>query len=304
MNRIYNLGSLNIDYVYQVDHFVSAGETLSSNKLEVFPGGKGLNQSIALAKAGAKVVHGAVVGNEGEFLLENMSAVGVDISKISRLDGSCGHAIIQVDKKGQNCILLFSGTNGLVDKAYIEDFLSDAKEGDVLLLQNEVSNIDVAFEIAHEKKMQIAFNPSPYHKDINKLPLSYVKWWFCNEIEGEALFGGKEAKQITDNFIKQYPYSAIILTLGEKGCVYRDSTQIVSHPIYKVKAVDTTAAGDTFTGYFMSAITQGNDVKSALNIASKASAIAVSRKGASSSIPFKDEVQNLDLDNDKTVTSV
>ena len=118
--KIYNLGSLNIDYVYQVDHFVAPGETLSSDRMHIFPGGKGLNQSIALARAGVQVIHGALVGDGGEFLLETMAASGVDVSRIKKVSGSCGHAIIQVDKSGQNCILLFSGTNYGLDRVYIE----------------------------------------------------------------------------------------------------------------------------------------------------------------------------------------
>ena len=159
--KIYNLGSLNIDYVYSVDHFVSAGETLSSDTMTVFPGGKGMNQSVALAKAGAKVIHGALVGNGGDFLLDTLSSSGVDMSRIKKVEHSSGHAIIQVDKNGQNCIMLFAGTNHLVNNEYIEEFLSDADPGDILLTQNETSGLDAAFEIANRKGMQIAFNPSP-----------------------------------------------------------------------------------------------------------------------------------------------
>ena len=203
--KIYNLGSLNIDYVYEVEHFVSAGETLSSKKMTIFPGGKGLNQSVALARAGVPVIHGAVIGDNGELLMDTLSASGVDTSRIQKTSGSCGHAIIQVDQNGQNCILLFPGTNHGIDKTYVEMFLRDAEEGDILLLQNEVNGLDVIFEIAHEKRMQIAFNPSPYHTDIKELPLSYVKWGFCNEIEGEALFGYSDPQRIADAFCRQYP---------------------------------------------------------------------------------------------------
>ena len=288
--KIYNLGSLNIDYVYSMDHFVSAGETLSSTKMEIFPGGKGLNQSVALAKAGAKVIHGAIVGDSADLLLDTLGAAGVDISRIGKTSGSCGHAIIQVDKNGQNCIILFAGTNHCLDKAYVESFLADAEENDILVLQNEVNGLDMIFAVAHEKKMQIAFNPSPFHTDICKLPLSYVKWWFCNEIEGAALFGSEDPAGIAEAFKKQYPESCLILTLGQDGSMFVDANICVKQPIYKVKAVDTTAAGDTFSGYFIAAIAQGRSVEYALDIAAKASSITVSRPGASSSIPALNEV--------------
>lgn len=288
--KIYNLGSLNIDYVYSVEHFVSAGETLASNNMNIFAGGKGLNQSISLAKAGAKVIHGALLGDNGDFLVDTLTKSGVDASRIKKINGSCGHAIIQVDKNGQNCILLFAGTNGLIDRDYIEYFLSDAEENDIILLQNEVNALDMIFEIAHNKKMQIAFNPSPFKENIKNLPLEYVDWWFCNEIEGEALFASDDPEKIAENFIEKYPNSNLILTLGSRGCLFRNKTSLINQPIYEANVVDTTAAGDTFTGYFLAAVTKGESIAYALDLASKASSITVSRKGAAESIPFINEI--------------
>jgi len=288
--KIYNIGSLNIDYVYTVDHFVTAGETLSSEKMAVFPGGKGLNQSVALARAGANVIHGAVIGDNGSLLTDTLTSSGVDASRIEKISGSCGCAIIQVDRNGQNCILLFAGTNYCIDEAYIEKVLFDAEENDILLLQNEINNLDHIFKVAREKRMQIAFNPSPFHEDIKKLPLDCVKWWFCNEIEGAALFGCSAPKEIAKAFLRQYPNSNLILTLGKDGSVFVNANTYLEQPIYEVRAVDTTAAGDTFTGYFLAALSQGKEISYALDIASKASSITVSRHGASSSIPTYAEI--------------
>lgn len=295
--KIYNLGSLNMDYVYTVEHFVTAGETLASTSMSVFPGGKGLNQSVALAKAGAKVIHGAVIGDNGDLLLEALSKAGVDTDRIEKVSGSCGHTIIQVDKSGQNCILLFPGTNHCVDKAYIEKFLFDAEKGDMILLQNEISGLDAAFEIAHQKQMQIVFNPSPCNGNIKKLPLSYVKWWFCNEIEGATLFKGNTPDEIAKDFLNQFPNSKLILTLGDEGSMLIDSENCIKQLSYQVPTVDTTAAGDTFTGFFLASITAGKDMAASLDIASRAAAIAVSRAGASSSMPTMREVQMLRFEN-------
>lgn len=288
--RIYNLGSLNIDYVYTVAHFVAPSETLASNSMNIFPGGKGLNQSVALARAGAQVIHGGMVGEGGEFLLETLSAAGVDTSRIEKGTGSSGHAIIQVNREGQNCILLFAGTNHQINQPYVESFLADAQADDILLLQNEVNALDIIFQIAGEKHMQIALNPSPFHPDLLKLPLSQVKWWFCNEIEAAALFGCTAPDEIATEFVKRYPDSNLILTLGEKGSMFINADQIVCQPIYPVQTVDTTAAGDTFTGYFLATVAEGKNVAFALDMASKASSVTVSRKGASSSIPMRREV--------------
>ena len=288
--KIYNLGSLNIDYVYSVEHFVGAGETLASDNMQIFPGGKGLNQSIALSRAGSNVIHGAILGSDGEFLKQIMFDSGVDISRIKSVKHPSGHAIIQVDKSGQNSILLYGGTNIEIDREYIEQFLSDANENDILVLQNEISNLSVAFEIAIKHKMQIAFNPSPFDETIHDLPLQHVKWWFCNETEGEALFDSSNPEEIAESFIQKYPDSNLILTLGEKGCIFKNADTFIRQPIYETEVIDTTAAGDTFTGYFISAISHGESIDCALKLASKASSVTVSRKGAAVSIPYNNEI--------------
>lgn len=288
--KIYNLGSLNIDYVYSVEHFVTPGETLSSDGMKVFPGGKGLNQSIAIARAGTEVIHGGLLGEGGGFLIERMAFSGVDVSRIKRIDGSSGHAIIQVDHYGQNCILLYPGANDKIDRQYIEEFLKDAEENDILLLQNEISCLDIAFESAKKKKLRVAFNPSPLKENIKNLPLSYVKWFFCNEIEGEALFGSSNTEEMKDNFLKTYSDSVLILTLGNRGSMYIDKEKFFFQSAYQVDTVDTTAAGDTFTGYFISAVSKGKSEEFAMRDAAKAASITVSRKGASESIPYLKEI--------------
>lgn len=289
--RIFNLGSMNIDYVYRVPHFLRPGETLSSGSLELFPGGKGLNQSVALGRAGAQVLHGAVQGSGGGFLVEVMKAAGVDVSRIRQAEASPGHAIIQVDDGGQNCILLYAGTNGTVDADYIEAFLEDALPGDILLLQNECSCLREAMEAGHRRGMEIAFNPSPFHEDIGQLPLEYVDWWFCNEIEGAALFGREAPEEIAENFASRCPGKHLILTLGKEGCLYAGDGIRLRQGSYPVRAVDTTAAGDTFTGYFLASIAAGEEVARALDIASRAASLTVSRMGAAASIPWRKELE-------------
>lgn len=293
--KIYNLGSLNIDYVYSVEHFVRAGETLSSDSMKIFPGGKGLNQSIALARAGIKVIHGAVLGNDGQFLRETLAESGVDVSRIKMVDSATGHAIIQVDRLGQNCIILFAGTNHCISDNYISEFFADATNNDIILLQNEVNNLNKIFKVASIKGMQIAFNPSPFNKTISELPLKNVKWWFCNEVEGEVLFGSNNPEEIAENFRKKYPESNLILTLGKDGCMFVSKNEKIYQPIFEVPVVDTTAAGDTFTGYFLASIVSGETIGKALETASKASSITVSRAGASVSIPYSDEVENYSI---------
>ncbi len=288
--KIYNLGSLNIDYVYSVEHFVQPGETISSLNLEIFSGGKGLNQSVALARAGANIIHGGLIGEDGLFLKQILADSNADVSFVKILKERTGHAIIQVDPSGQNNIILFSGSNRMFTEDYLDEFLADAQPNDILLLQNETNCLKEAFEKAHQKGMQIAFNPSPFGQNILELPLSYVNWWFCNEIEGKELFGSDSPEEIMRAFSEKYPHSNLILTLGKDGSVFKNEQQVIRQPIYEVKAVDTTAAGDTFTGYFLASIANGKSIADALDAAALASSIAVSRKGAAPSIPYAHEL--------------
>lgn len=289
--KIYNLGSMNIDYVYRVPHFLRPGETLASECLELFPGGKGLNQSVALGRAGARVLHGAIRGSGGSFLVEVLRDSGVDVSRIREAEASPGHAIIQVDGGGQNCILLYSGTNGMIDEAYIDTFLADAMPGDILLLQNECSCLREAMEAGHRRGMEIAFNPSPFHESIGQLPLEYVDWWFCNELEGAALFGSGTPEEIAARFARKHPGKHLILTLGGEGSLYAKDGIRMRQDIYPAKVVDTTAAGDTFTGYFLASIAAGASAPEALNKASRAASVTVSRMGAAASIPWAGEIE-------------
>ena len=293
--KIYNLGSLNIDYVYSVDHFVSAGETISSPKMEVFPGGKGLNQSVAVARAGGRVVHGALLGDGAEFLLDQMASSGVDVSRIKRVAGSPGHAIIQVDSSGENCIMIYPGTNRELDVDYIESvFLDGAEEGDILLLQNETNCLAEAITAAKARGMKVALNPSPFDGYMDALTAPYrdhVDIWFCNVIEGALLTGEIEPEKICEKFRGLYPGSALILTLGKEGSVYCGKDGSVKQTAYRADPVDTTAAGDTYTGYFLASFAAGKDIASCMDAASRAAAITVSRSGASSSVPTLKEVE-------------
>ena len=290
--KILSFGSLNLDKVYSVDHFVRAGETMSSAKLEEFCGGKGLNQSVAIARAGGEVYHAGCVGAaDGGMLLDMLRSSGVDISLVRQLSCPSGHAIIQVNGEGQNCILLYGGANQQVSAEQIDETLASFAAGDILVLQNEISNLSYLIEAAGKKGMTIVLNPSPMTADILAMPLQYVSYFLLNEVEAKDLCGETAADEAyPEKLLERFPNSRIVLTLGERGCIYRDSAQQISCPACKVQAVDTTAAGDTFTGFFVAAIASGLDVHTALEQATKAAAISVGRKGAAPSIPTREEM--------------
>lgn len=283
-----NFGSCNIDYVYSVNHIVNPGETENAEKLEIFPGGKGLNQSVALAKAGAKVFHAGIVGNDGDLLLTTLRESGVDVSQIKRTDNPSGHAIIQVDGQGRNSIIVLAGANGMITEQYVDSVLVNFDSGDILLLQNEINSIDLIIDKAYNKGMCVILNPSPVNSALEKIDFGKISYIILNETEIQAISG--ESERALKTLKQRYPELKIMLTLGSDGCIYSDSRCEVFHPAFCVNAVDTTAAGDTFTGYFISEIIKETDYRTALRIASAASAVAVSKKGASSSIPEREEV--------------
>ncbi|HEX3039349.1 MAG TPA: ribokinase [Caproiciproducens sp.] len=290
--KILNFGSLNYDYVYSVDHILMPGETLAAGRMETFCGGKGLNQSVALAKAGAEVWHAGMVGEDGGALLELCGKNGVNTSLVQTIPGKSGHTVIQVDKNGQNSILLFGGSNRCLTREYIGEVFSGFEPGDMVLLQNEVNDIDYIIDTACQRGMRIALNPSPFDEAVQKCDLYKVSFLLLNEIEGLQISGSREPEKILQFFAQTYPKTSVVLTLGKDGAVYQDGSGRVKHGIYPVKVVDTTAAGDTFTGFFLSSVLQGNTAQEALELASKASSIAVTRKGAAPSIPALDEVLN------------
>ena len=288
--KILNYGSLNIDLVYGVEHFVRAGETIAATGFERFAGGKGVNQSVALGKAGAQVCHGGKVGADGLFLVEMLRSAAVDTAHIGGNGSATGTAVIQVDQSGQNCIIIHGGANQENTREEIDKMLSSFSPGDMLLLQNEVNLPLYAMEAAKKRGMQVALNPSPISENLKTIPAEWVDVWILNEVEGFELTQENDPERILAVLHQKYPSAQIVLTLGEKGCVCYHQGEFFQQEAFAVKAVDTTAAGDTFTGFYLAAIARGSNAPDALRLAAKAASIAVTRSGAAPSIPTLAEV--------------
>lgn len=286
--KVLNFGSLNIDYFFEVDHLVLPGETESSNNFFISCGGKGLNQSIALKRAGIDVFHAGKVGkNDNKILLNILKENNVDTTFIKKVNCNSGHAFIQVDKNGENNIVLNGGANKKIDKRMIDSVLSKFDEGDYLVIQNEISSLDYLISTAYKKKMKIVFNPSPINDSILNLPLKYIDIFFLNSLEAEILLGSK--KDPLSSLIKKYPNSQFVITNGSKDSLYYDGKSIYSEKTMKIEAVDTTAAGDTFLGFFLASYLRGE--KRPLLTANVASGLACLKKGSTVSIPILSEVQ-------------
>ena len=299
----YEMENSHIDYVYAVDHFVKAGETETSSGMSVNPGGKGLNQSIALARAGVEVCHAGMVGEEGRILIDRCIENGVNVDRVRMIQGRSGHTIIQVDQSGENSILLFGGANRCMTASFIDEVLADFGRGDMILLQNEINLLDVIIDKAYDKGLRIVLNPSPYDDALLTCDLSKVSYFLLNEIEGAQMTERSQTdaqateitvkpgpKEILREIRRKYPDAKTVLTLGAEGAYYDDSEDVYYQSAFPVKAVDTTAAGDTFTGYFIASVMNGLSPEDSLRLASKAASIAVTRPGALDSIPWRKEV--------------
>ena len=291
--KFLSYGSVNIDLVFTVDHVVQPGETLSSSSFFRSAGGKGANQSAALAKAGATVMHAGKIGPDGQFLVDLLAGYGVDTSLIRLYEGATGQALIQLDKHRQNAIVLYGGGNVQIKKEEIDESLALFGAQDMLVLQNEIVHTAYLIEQAKKRGMHVCLNTAPFDEKILGLPLHLVDILVVNEIEGAAL--AKTAKgasftEVLDALVDAYPHSEIVLTVGKGGAYYGYQKVRLHEPIYDLPVVDTTAAGDTFIGYFLTSRSIGHDCQQALRYACKASGLTVSRIGAMGSIPLASEV--------------
>lgn len=288
--KILNFGSYNIDYVYNMSKLVRAGETISALSTSEHPGGKGLNQAVAAARAGGNVFFAGNIGEDGLFLKKLLEDTGADTKYLKINKTRTGNAIVQIDKDRENCIIVFAGANALLDEAYIKSIIADFACGDICMLQNETPCTDYIIKQAKLRGMSVIWNPSPMNEKIKDSAIKMSDYIIINKTEGKVLTGKEEPKDILKVLLKKYPHTKIVITLGKNGSIYSDGIDTVKQSAFKAEPVDTTGAGDTFTGYFAAMISKGTSIEETLKIASAAAAIATEKQGAASSIPMLKEV--------------
>ena len=282
---VYNLGSVNIDHVYRVPHLPEPGETLASTSFSSGLGGKGANQSIAVARAGGQVFHIGAIGVDGGWLADLMADAGVDTRFLSVIDVPTGHAIINVDDAAENVIVLYTGANRALTEAMVNEALSGAGSGDWLLLQNETNLGVYAAKAAKAKGMRVAYAAAPFDADAAAAMLPVTDLLAVNDVEAAQL---SEALGVD---AADLPVPQVLITRGADGATLQSGADEISVDAFKVDPVDTTGAGDTFLGYFLAALDLGRSAKDALTFASAASAIQVTKMGAAVAIPRADEVE-------------
>ncbi len=286
---IWNLGSINIDHVYRVPHLPSAGETLAARSLTKGLGGKGANMSVAAARAAARVCHIGAVGSDGRWAAERLLQYGVDTRHIQVVDEPTGHAIITVGEDAENQIVLFAGANGVIAPEAIDAALIEASVGDLFLTQNETSGQLEAIRRAAELGLRVAYAAAPFEPEAVAVVLPYLDLLFLNEVEARQL------EEATGQLIADLPVADIVVTRGAQGATHFDTRKgaRTDHSAHKVAAVDTTGAGDTFTGYVLASLDRGLPMGQAMDQAMRAAALMVTRAGAADVIPDLREVQDM-----------
>ena len=293
MKNILVIGSLNMDLVINTDRMPQAGETIHGNGFAHFPGGKGANQASACARAGGNVKMLGKVGDDayGDILLKNLSQDGVNINGIEREKISTGVAVITVFN-GENSIILDKGANGLVDRDYIDRHIDAIDWADYIIMQYEIPMETVVYvaQIVKSKGKTLIIDPAPMMEAPSEL-YRMADIILPNETETAQLVGEGNDDEASVKKMYELGCKNVIMTLGKKGSIYYNGENMINQPAYKVKAIDTTGAGDCFTGSMVAALASDKTMEEALEFASKASAIAVGRRGAQPSFPWKSEVE-------------
>lgn len=293
--KILIYGSVNIDNTFAVKEIVKPGETVSCEFTGKTAGGKGANQACAAGMASDgrfEVFFAGKADHEADFIFNKMEESGTSCKYVTFSDYGTGMAVIQVAEDGQNSILVCGNGNIHIEKHEIDSVLSNFSEGDCVILNAEINNLDYLINECSKKGMVIFFNPSPVNENLKNLPLEKASYLVFNEVEG-AFFSGlntTDYKAMSDALVKKYPNSKIVLTMGSEGAWCGDKNQSVYVPACKVKAVDTTGCGDTFLGFFAAEIMAGSSTETALSVAAKAASIAATRHGAMNSIPRYSEL--------------
>ena len=293
MSKLVNLGSLCIDNVYRVSRIAAAGETVASVSHNVFPGGKGLNQSIAAARAGAEVVHVGCVGADGDWLRETLASEGVDVGGVRSVDGASGHAVIQVNDEGTNAIVVTGGANRALTDDDVQTALDRVQADDWLLLQNEINDLDDVLAQARARGCHVAFNVAPVDGREADYDLSGVELLIVNEVEAAALAGEAEPKAAAASLIERLPHAAVVLTLGKDGLIHADDSGFLTMDAFPVRTIDETAAGDAFIGFMMASLLGGAIMPAAMRLGAAAGALATTKAGAASSLPSLAEAREL-----------
>ncbi len=285
---VWCFGSINIDHFYRLDHLPAPGETLPATSYEVELGGKGANQSVAAALAGAVVRHIGAVGADGASALAQLEGFGVECSGVQRLEGPTGHAVIMVDSAGENAIVIHPGANRALAAGPALKALEGAELGDILLLQNETAHQAALAEAAMGQGMEVIYSAAPFDVGAVRAVMPFVNVLVVNAVEAAQL---QDALGVG---LEDLPVESVVVTRGSEGASWHArGTPQIHVPALPAQVVDTTGAGDCFTGALAAALSEGQDPEAAMRFAAAAAALQVSRPGTSAAMPRRAEIEAL-----------
>jgi ribokinase len=288
---IWNLGSINLDNFYQLPHLPGAGETIAATDYRQGLGGKGANMSVAAARAAARVMHIGAVGADGIWARDRLLEYGVEVQHIAKVSAATGHANINVDASGENNIVLFPGANIQITEQMIGAALTEASPGHWLLMQNETCGQIYAAQTARTLGLKVAYAAAPFDADAVAAVLDDLDLLVLNAVEAAQL------RDATGLELADLPVADVVVTLGGEGCKWVSNThnRAETYPAYPVQAVDTTGAGDTFTGYLIAGLDRGLPMSDAIDLAMRAGALMVMRHGTADVIPDLKDIQDHDF---------
>lgn len=282
---VWNLGSINADLFYDVPHLPGPGETLATESFRRGLGGKGANMSVAAARAGARVHHLGAVGSDGQWAIDRLDDYSVDTRFIRPVDAPTGHAIIAVDAEGENFIIILGGANRAIPEDLLQDALSQARAGDHFITQNETSQQVEGARMARDLGLKVVYAAAPFDAAAVSAMLPYLDLLVLNAVEANQL------EAATGKKIEDLNIPDVIVTLGAGGACWVHNAELRDFPAFKVTPVDTTGAGDTFTGYLVAGLDRGLDMPDAISQAMRAGALMVMRKGTADVIPLLSDVK-------------
>ena len=288
--KVLNFGSLFLNHEYGLEHIMRKGEILAANSYQCSVGGKGVNQSVALANAGAEVYHAGLIGKDGLEVRNFLERHHVNTQYIKIVDLPTGNNTLQTTPNGNNCAVSYSGANRCISKEFIDTVLSSFSSGDYLIVQNEVNLVKDIIKRAKALGMHVIWNPSPFTSDIQNLKSKAIDWMILNETEGALLSGEPDPKRMPGSLLKHYPYTKIVLMLGNKDVIYIDKDQFIRQKAWDAGLADDIIAEDAFVGFFFASIINGLDISTTMHYAAKAYAITIMRTGSEDPIPKLEEV--------------
>jgi ribokinase len=295
---VWNLGSVNADLVYRLPHLPAPGETLAAKDHQKGLGGKGANMSVAVARAGSRVEHIGAIGADGHWMCDRLGEYGVGVAHLVEAGPVSGHAVIAVDEAGENQIILFPGSNQQIDAEGIEAALDGAEPGDIAVFQNETNAQERFADLAKARGLRVVYAAAPFSVEAVRAVLDRIDILVMNAVEAAQL---EEALDLAPEVL---PVRDVVITLGGDGCRWiRPETgedRTLAAP--RVDVVDTTGAGDTFTGYLLAGLDQGMEMEPALTLAQKAGAVMVTRLGTADVIPDRTEIENFSVSRETGVS--